>query len=759
MYRFPSLNTSVVFRTPSWSRDGGSPKSASSPIIRWEPHNEVFRRFSEDATEDERGADRMTFEKAEIAYRNAVNSLHSYLNKDEVATVLSQSTVGKQSDPKADLHRIAWDIQRTREAKLGEGKTKKLIECLDHYQGVFDILSQAEFSGLPLIWGGLKFVLLVTKNNSNVLSKVIDVMIDIGRDLERIRGYIALYPTPRMLEFSSELYAAIVEFLDKVIRDAKNAEKSILKRAMTTFLQPFEVRYGELVAKMKKTQRDIREDAELCFHIRQAMVNHAIDRYRTVLPLQRHTMRQAFKSVAENPTADLFQAIRKNLFKNFEVQAGFHQELQATYEVTTSKAWIEWFSMEQKYVPSGYSHETKVIQAECDAPDPQHALVWKKQQRKFASHVPSAYLIWTRGMTAQSAIASLVDQILVQKTEVMIDAEIDLDQFKEANNSVASLWNFFSYLTRVLEGCMIYITIGSVGKQEFAIVGKFVRMAKIWKGPPVNVTLIHPFNDNFARTDDVVNLDDKYDVHPRLTTTDAMHHVLLLEINPERKISDTIRSLLWETVWREVRYAVIGIALTQVIEKIHDAAKRAAREAPVRSQSFFSETEIERWVTVVGKWTAATWSMNCMREQIQRHIDIVDIHLPPERKKRLEGKLSLLVFEQDEELGSQLTFAQREAIWVDVQEAIKPGTAEMFCENVEKLTSAMLEDYRNEGSGGKESAKGLSFPFVDVYFGKGGRWKDSFSGNQELVADGMTNAIEIGLVGLIKALALQETEE
>lgn len=408
--------------------------------------------------------------------------------------------------------------------------------------------------------------------------------------------------------------------------------------------------------------------------------------------------------------------------------------------------------MEQKYVPSGYSHETKVIQAECDAPDPQHALVWKKQQRKFASHVPSAYLIWTRGMTAQSAIASLVDQILVQKTEVMIDAGIDLDQFKEANNSVASLWKFFTYLTRVLGGCMVYITIGSVGEQEFAIVGKFVRMAKNWKGPPVNVTLIHPFNDNFARTDDVVNLDDKYDVHPRLTTTDAMHHVLLLELNSERKILDTIRSLLWETVWREVRYAVIGIALTQVIEKIQDAAKRAAREASVRSQSSLSETDIKRWVAVVGKWTAATWSMNSMREQIQRHIDIAD------RKKRLEGKLSLLVFEQDEELGSQLTFVQREAIWIDVQEPIKPGTAEMFCENIEELIAAMLEDYGKEGLGGKKPAKGLSFPLVDAYFGKDGWWKDSFSGNQGLVADGMTNVIEIGFMGLIKALALQETE-
>ncbi|KAK1731522.1 LOW QUALITY PROTEIN: uncharacterized protein BDZ83DRAFT_768401 [Colletotrichum acutatum] len=510
MHRFPSLNTSVVFRTPSWRRDDGSPKSASSPIIRWKSHNEVFRRFSDDAIEGEAGVDRSTFEKAEAAYRNAVKSLHSHLNKDEVAAVLSKSTVGKQN-----LHRIAWDIQRTKEAKLREGKKKKLIECLDHSQGVFDILSQAEVSGLPLIWGGLKFVLL-----------------------NRIRGSIALYPTPRMLEFSSELYAAIVEFLEKVIRDAKNAEKNILKRAITTFLQPFEVRYGELVAKMKKTQRDIREDAELCFHVRQAMTNHAIDKHQAVLRLQRHSMHQAFKYVAENPTADLFKAIRKKLFKNFEVQAGFHQELQAAYEVTTSKA------MEQKYVPSGYSHETK---GECDAPDPQQALVWKKQQRKSASHVPSAYLIWTRGKTAQSAIASLADQILVQKTEVMIDAGIDLDQFKEANNNVESLWKFFTYLTTVLGGCMIYITIWS----EFAIVGKFVRMAKNWKGPPVNVTLIHPFSDNFARTDDVVILDDKYD------------HVLLLEINSERKISDTIRSLLWEMVWREVRYAVIGIALTQ----------------------------------------------------------------------------------------------------------------------------------------------------------------------------------------------------
>ncbi|GKT42406.1 uncharacterized protein ColSpa_02587 [Colletotrichum spaethianum] len=626
--------------------------------------------------------------KAETAYKKAVRSLESYLNKEDAAAVISKGKDGKEIDAKEELHQVVRTIQQTKETKLEEGKTKKLIKCLDHYQGVFDILSQAEFSGLPLIWGGLKFILLVTKNNNAVLPKVIDVMIDIGRNLERIRGYAALYPTPRMLEFTAELYAAIVEFLEKVIKDAKNAEKNVL-------------------------------------------------------------------TIADNPTADVFQAIRKNLFKKFEVQAGFHQELQATYEVTTSKEWIEWFKMEQKYVPSGYSHETRVIQAECDAPDPQHALVWKKQQRKFASHVPSVYLIWTRGMTAQSAIASLIDQILVQKTEVMADAGIEMDQFKEANNSVKSLWNFFLYLTTVLGGCMVYITIGSVGDHEFGIVRKFVSMAKTWKGPPINVTLIHPFNDNFARMDDVVNLDDKYDVHPSLTTTDAMHHVLLLEINTSRNVSDTIQNLLWETAWREVRYAVIGIALTQVFEHIRLAAKKVGQEVLV-TEAPFTESHSEHWEAAVAKWTSNESWINILREQIQRHIDIVDIHLPPDRKRYLEDKLELMVLNEDGEFGSKLSTAQRAQIWENLQDAIRPGTGEMFCSRIEELLRALLEDYRNASSGRNGETAGISYPLINTYFGKSGRWKDSFSEEQNLVADGITNAIEIGFGNLIQALASRE---
>ncbi|KAF9871526.1 hypothetical protein CkaCkLH20_10937 [Colletotrichum karsti] len=768
MHRRPSLNTAVVFRAPSWNRvdswgraDGSPTSQVSTPVIPWNPRDEVIRRFSDPAKDEDIQATGSSYEKAETAYAKAVKSLQTLLT-NEGGTAITTTQNGK-----LELYQVAKQIQESKEGILDKKKMSRFVKSLDHYQGVFDILSQADFSGLPLIWGGLKLILLMSKTSSDALSKVFEVIIDIGRSLERIRAYVKLYPIPRMTEFTTDLYEAIAEFLEKVIRDSK---KSALKRAMSDFLQPFEVRYGDLLTKMKKIQEEIKEDANVCLHVRHAMTSHSLARYQRDLPMQKQQMYQAFKSMAEDPSAEIFNAIRKNLFHQFEVQVGYHQELESIYKTTTSKAWVEWFKMEQKYVPSGYSHETRVVQAECDAPDPQHALVWKKQQRTFASHVPSAYLIWTRGMTARSAIASLIDQILFQKTQVMVEAGLDLEQFREANDSPRALWKFFLYLVTVLGGCMVYITIGSVGDDEAAVVGKFVAMAKTWKGPPINVTLIHPFSDEFAKADDVINLDDKYDVHPSLTTTDAMHHVLVLELNERKRVSETIQSLLWETVWREVRYAVIGIAFNQVLEHISLAAdvvadKARKQDGPSEEQEAlpdhrgrrakkFTDADKGHWKAAVSEWTKHRWSMDILREQIQRHIDIVDIHLPPDIKTGLKKKLELLLLAQDDGFETRhLSEDQRMAIWDGLQSAIRPGTEKMFCGRMEALLAAVVEDFRREGP-----AKVKEFFLYDLkeYFSKNGRWNETFSADKELIAGGITRAVEVGFRDLVEALASGE---
>ncbi|KAI8216772.1 hypothetical protein K4K53_009829 [Colletotrichum sp. SAR 10_77] len=165
---------------------------------RWEPH------------------DGFQPKKAEASYTAAVLSLQKLL-KDE-GSIAATSQDGKQ-----ELSMVAKQLQQAKESTLGKKKMSRFVKSLDHYQGVFDILSQADFSGLPLIWGGIKLVLLMSKTSSDTLSKVFEVIIDIGRSLERIRGYAMLYATPRITEFTVELYEAVAEFLEKVITDFKKS--------------------------------------------------------------------------------------------------------------------------------------------------------------------------------------------------------------------------------------------------------------------------------------------------------------------------------------------------------------------------------------------------------------------------------------------------------------------------------------------------------------------------------------------------------
>jgi hypothetical protein len=61
----------------------------------------------------------------------------------------------------------------------------------------------------------------MSKNSSNMLSDMMDMMINIGHNLERVKVFAALYPTPRILQFTADLYIAVVKFLEKIIAKSR----------------------------------------------------------------------------------------------------------------------------------------------------------------------------------------------------------------------------------------------------------------------------------------------------------------------------------------------------------------------------------------------------------------------------------------------------------------------------------------------------------------------------------------------------------
>lgn len=459
------------------------------------------------------------------------------------------------------------------------------------------------------------------------------------------------------------------------------------------------------------------------------------------------------EAIPDGTVPDFLLQIKQTLFQGFEHQATYHDSLAATYSVT-SGAWKQWFTEEQRYLPSDLAPTTRLTQGICDAPDSQHALQWVAQQRAQSPHIPSAYLIWARGMTTHSAIASLIFQILQQRPVAISQHNFDMRMFVRANTSVKALWDMFVHLMRVLGGGLIYITMGSVGPDEFAVVEKFVKTVQGWDGPPICVTIIHPYNQGFMRIEDATDLDSAYDVHPSLTTTDALHHVLMLELDVH-EVSDTIRTVLWESLWRETRYATIGVGFTQVAEIIVSAAEELSQEL-VGIHELDPDVR-KAWIDGVKRWQSNKVAANNVREQIQRHLDIVELELRDDIRDSISRHVKRLVFRIDtdriESLSARsLTQPQRDSVWDRMQLAIRPGTLTMFGTSVRDIVAEVLAVYSEVPSRNAHQAELAVVRLLDARFGWKDSWRSTFSTDKEKVVKAIVNGIMTGFEDIIQAL-------
>ena len=128
-------------------RQGGS----TTP---WFPRGGAVRRFSKPASKSQGECCAAYILRAKTEYAKAVVSIQRLAKNIDVEKVLGSST-------EEDVARTALELF-AQSTSLDKGRVSKLVSVLHHYHGVFDVLSQAEFSSLPLIWGGIKLILTVS---------------------------------------------------------------------------------------------------------------------------------------------------------------------------------------------------------------------------------------------------------------------------------------------------------------------------------------------------------------------------------------------------------------------------------------------------------------------------------------------------------------------------------------------------------------------------------------------------------------------
>ncbi|KAK4244256.1 hypothetical protein C7999DRAFT_17471 [Corynascus novoguineensis] len=708
-------------------------------------------------------------EAANTAYAKAYVAIQRSVKRRDAVEILTHSS-------KDDVSKTALELLSSSSSEDNERATT-FINILHHYSGVFDVLSQAgNFAYLAVIWGGMKMLLLMAKNKKELLTKVTDMLVQIGLVLPRIEGLARRFPSPRMIELICSIYAAVAEFLEDIV--VHFTRRSAFRTFVSSSLRPFEEKFGRSIERIKLLRECINEEAMLLHiektdNIAKLLLNMYLERVHMTTTLDAHAQLDplASTSAAHPPVPAILDGIKETLFRGLRDQATYHESLAATYRVT-ARAWEEWFAVEQRHLPSSPSLSSslstpRLSQGLCDAPDHQHALQWLSQQRRIHPNIPSCYLIWAPGMTVHTAIASLVLQVLLQRPGAVVEYGLNREGvFDRARTSVTALWGLFTYLMRAMGGCLVYISIGSAGEEEFVIVEQFVRTVKGWDGPPIWVTIIHPYNEGFVGINEATDLDGLYDVHPSLTTTDALHHVLMLELDIHQ-VSETIQTVLWEAAWRETRYASVGISFTKVAGVIEELAKELAKELSreeVDGVPVLTDVAREQWMEGVGKWLNHPGASNCMREVIQRHLDIVPLALPDDIRAEIERYLKRLVLRVDQSKAESfasrsMTETQRYRVWDEMKAAIIPGSEAMFCTPIREMLSKMLETFSEMPYQTPKQAVHVIMRLLNGQFGADGAWRSSMSLDEQLMVKGIKEAVMTGFARTIEALSEPEGPE
>ncbi|AEO59552.1 hypothetical protein MYCTH_2307943 [Thermothelomyces thermophilus ATCC 42464] len=753
----------------------------------------AVRRFSSPSIQS--GQQRLTenMEAARTAYAKAVVAIQKSVKDMDAVTILTRTS-------EHDVAQTAIELFNSPSGEDNKGRVSQFIDILHHYSGVFDVLSQAgDFAYLAVVWGGIKMLLLMAKNKKELLTRVTDMLVEIGLSLSRIEVYAKLFPTARMVELVSMIYAAVAEFLEDVILHFARKSALRLRVLLSAFVRPFDEKFGRAVDRIRRLETCIEKDALLLHALRTtSMAQHHLGAYlqrahlTTALDAhaQPHPLEEPAPSSSSSsssvpapapPVPALLEEVKRALFRGLRDQATYHESLAATYRVTAS-AWEEWFAVEQRHLPSSSSTSSttttttttggaaRLSQGLCDAPDHQHALQWLAQQRRLTPELPSCYLVWAPGMTAQAAVASLVLQVLLQRPGAVVELGLDRPGvFDRARDSIAALWGLFTYLMRAMGGGLVYMSIGSAGEEEFAIVDRFVRTVRAWDGPPIWVTIIHPHNGGFVGIDRATDLDGLYDVHPSLTTTDALHHVLMLELDIHH-VSDTIQTVLWEAAWRETRYASVGISFSRVVAVMEDLARElATRKTDVDNDGgggadpVLTDAAREQWMEGVRRWLSHPGASNCTRELVQRHLDVVPLAFPDDVRAEVGRHLKRLVLRIDDDesktksfASRSMTEAQRHRVWDHMRAAIVPGSEAMFCAHIRDLMSEALQVFAEMPCHTPKQATYVVARLLNGRFGADGVWKSTMPTDAQLMVHGIKEAVKTGFARTIEALSEPE---
>ncbi|KAF6811845.1 hypothetical protein CMUS01_13184 [Colletotrichum musicola] len=125
-----------------------------------------------------------------------------------------------------------------------------------YYGAIFDTFAQHHPEYVSLAWGTLKFLFVAVLNHEELLTEIPKAISRIADVLPRTELHSVLYPTQRMQDAVSQLYAKIIEFFLMAIKWYKRGR---LSHSIRSIVEPFSLGFKPIIDEITERSRRVDE--------------------------------------------------------------------------------------------------------------------------------------------------------------------------------------------------------------------------------------------------------------------------------------------------------------------------------------------------------------------------------------------------------------------------------------------------------------------------------------------------------------------
>lgn len=479
--------------------------------------------------------------EATEAHLQARKTLVQSLSHSELASIESVQSVN-------DLHAIASKAQELSQRRPGWSRGRTVLLTLDRYKGVLDVIAQAHAEYTCFAWGAIKWILTFAVNYVKLLQKLSAMLEDIGYCLPRIQLYHDLLPTKRLACISSQLYAAVINYLTQTFLFFSQSKS---RRLFSIFHGPLEAEFHVAMDRIQHLSCLVEDDARASALAFQHAANNALYlQLQEVNLITRHAM-QSVLDVKQLQARYLLRGTRADLFHGHDQDLIFQHDMFKLWTTLVSPGWKSQYQAEMLHNP--FFHQKQASFAYVLTEQAQFLVMLNIISQKLhrPEHPAQVVLCWSPGMTMESALASLIYQYLENYPEMLLlrcDPEYYAGKISRAPQIFEALLEIYLQIIMALHGSMSMIIIPLNCEHASMFVKRMTELRTYWTSRLHSNIIYNVTSPTFPVDSRVIELDNEYDLDLGLDTSETLFRALTMCLGVFGNLTEEVQATVWSSL-------------------------------------------------------------------------------------------------------------------------------------------------------------------------------------------------------------------